>query len=325
MFLLETNNIKSINTGLQSALKSGSYISFSVNKKINDNVYKILLLGKYINVKTTNTLKEGSVIKAQVFWNKNKLQLKILEKQNNDSEKNYTDRGIVNFNKNLITEELVKSNMPLDPSYFKILDPILRKEKKLDQKLVKILLLLIDKGIPLDDNNIKEILDFMERKNSDNSEKNKKNKKENLKEIKEDIKNQIQDTDTGNELIKYFNHSVARHDNWLIIPLNFSFSRPGQGLLKIKLNESLLVTNLVLSLSDGNEWVFSLAKTKEGGLIRISGPNELLWKETTQFIKFKEKLYNMGIIIDDIKKEWSLTNGFSENSSGKVKGIDFTV
>ncbi|MCK5152926.1 MAG: hypothetical protein KAQ93_01085 [Spirochaetales bacterium] len=325
MFLLETTNIKAINTGLQSNLKSGTYVSFTVNKKINLNMYKILLLGKFISVKSTKSLKEGSVIKAQIFWDNNRLQLKVLEKQNTVTAKITSDTGIFNIHRNLITDELIKGNMPLDPSYFKILEPVLRKDKKVDQKLVKILLLLIDKGITLNDDNINEILSFSDRKGQGHSGKNRKKNKENLQEIKKDIKNQIKNTDTGNELIKYFNHSVAKHDNWLIIPLNFSFTRPGQGVLKLKINESLVVTNLVLTLSDGNDWDFSLVKTSEGSIIKVSGPNDIPWKETAPFNKLKEKLYNMGIIFDDINKEWALTNGFSENVSEKIKSVDFIV
>ncbi len=328
MFLLETNSIKPITNGLQNTLKSGSYVSFTVSKKIDSNMYKIFLLGKSFNVKSTKVLKEGAVLKAQIHWDRSRLQLKVLEKQSSGLKLPANDFNIPNIKYQIIIEELLKTNLPLDSSYFKILEPFLRKNSKIDQKLVKILLLLIDKGIPVTDSNIKEILSFssnLNEKNSKNSENPKKSKNINIKSIKENIKKQIKNSDTGNELIKYFNHSVAKHDNWLIIPLNFSFTRPGKGLLKLKLNNSFQITNLVLSISDGKDWEFSLIRTSSGGKIKVSGPNGLPWVKSKPFTKLKEKLYNMGIIFDDNNKEWTLEDGFTEMISGKLKNIDFSV
>lgn len=324
MFLLETNNILAVNTGLQSSLKSGSFVSFTVNKKIDTNVYKILLLGKYFNVKSTKILKEGVRINAQIFWDKSNLQLRVLEKKISGTE---NPANLLNMRNSVISEELIKSNMPFDPSYFKIMEPLLPKNKKSDYKFVKILLLLIDKGIPVNDNNIKEILNFSDLGDdgkSKNQNRNGKREKNNI-EIKQDIKKQINKTDTGNDLLKYFNHSVAKHDNWLIIPLKFSFKRPGKGVLKLKLDKSLKITNFVLNLEDGNEWLFSLAKSDKGDKMNVFGPEEFSWEESSSFIKLKEKLYNMGIVFDDINKECAFVDGFSGMYPGKVKNIDFTV
>ncbi|MCK5672464.1 MAG: hypothetical protein KAH95_03765, partial [Spirochaetales bacterium] len=157
MFLLETNSIKPITNGLQNTLKSGSYVSFTVSKKIDSNMYKIFLLGKSFNVKSTKVLKEGAVLKAQIHWDRSRLQLKVLEKQSSGLKLPANDFNIPNIKYQIIIEELLKTNLPLDSSYFKILEPFLRKNSKIDQKLVKILLLLIDKGIPVTDSNIKEI------------------------------------------------------------------------------------------------------------------------------------------------------------------------
>lgn len=328
MFLLETTSLKAINTGLKDTLRSGSYISFTVNKKLDTNLYQILLLGKYINVKSNKNLKQGSVIKAQIIWNKNTLQLKVVEKKSLPSNLQINEIDLSKIKKQIIVEEIINSNMPLNTSYFKILEPVIRKNKKTDHKLVKILLLLIDKGIPVNNRNIKEISNFSNNINGGNHGNTKKDQRsidKSIDGIKEDIKKQIKNTDTGNDLIKFFNHSIAKHDNWIIIPFNFTFSRLVQGVLKIKLNKSFVITNLVLTLDDGNNWEFSLVKNKKGGDIKVSGPNGLSWLKSKSFTKLKEKLYNMGIIFDDINKEWTLIDGFTDTGSGKLKNIDFIV
>ena len=330
MFLLETTNIKSFNSGFQNALKSGTRVMFTVDKKIDTNLYKILLLGKFINVKSTSSLKIGSKINAEVLWTKSGLQLKVFNKLN--SETTIAEKAL-NSKEILITEGLIRSNMPLDPSYFNKLLPLLEKNKKIDQKLVRILLLLIDKGIPLSEDSIKEILDITDSNNSGNRNaddfKKKLNDKNNIKKdvesIKEDIKKQIKKTDTGNELLKYLNHTIAKHDNWLIIPLNYSFKRSGLGVLKLRLNEQLQITNLVLNLSDGNDWEFNLEKFGTEAKMKILGSDNSFWEITNSFIKLKEKLYNMGIIIDDINKEKPDTDGFTEIVYGKIESIDLTV
>jgi hypothetical protein len=219
--------------------------------------------------------------------------------------------------------------MPFLSEYFEKIQQSLRKHKKPDDRLVKILLLLIDKGIPLNDKNISEIFSFSnsykQNHSSDWKKSSETTKDLKPKDIKEDIKNQIKKTDLGNELLKYFNHRIAKHGNWLIIPLSYSFTRKGTGVLKLRLDEHYNVTNLVLSLNDGKVWEFSLVKEKNPSSIKVQGPNDILWEDTVSFRKLKEKLYNKGIQFDDINKEPFVTDGFTEIMSGKYDSIDFTI
>ena len=331
MFLLETRLFRIKATGLQNTLKSGAFVVFTVNKKISSNIYQISILGKYVNVKSSKILHPGSKIHAQTFWLKNRLQLKVLDdgkilNSNINNEDRYTDPG-----KKIISESLVRTYMPLDPAYFEKILSVLRNNKKIDHKLVKILLLMIDKGIPLSDTNIDEILSFSGNFSSNNAENQKRKNqskqtgKFDKETIKENIKNQIKKIDSGNELLKYFNHSIGKHDNWLIIPLSFDYVRTGHGILKLRLNDNFLITNLVLTLGDGNTWDFNLTKSQNRGNMRISGPNKKLWEKSPSFLKLKEKLYNKGIIIDDINSDSNLTDGFTNISSGKLDSINFIV
>ncbi|MCK5197399.1 MAG: hypothetical protein KAR21_03560, partial [Spirochaetales bacterium] len=129
----------------------------------------------------------------------------------------------------------------------------------------------------------------------------------------------------GNELLKYFNHRIAKHGNWLIIPLSYSFTREGAGILKLCLDEDYRVTNLVLSLNDGKVWEFSLVKDKKLSSMKVQGPKDIPWEDTASFGKLKEKLYNIGIQFDDINKEPFLTDGFTEILEGKYDSIDFMI
>jgi len=330
MFLLETNNIKSLSAGFQNTLKSGKFIIFTVSKQINKNLYQIRIDGKYFNVKSSILLKEGAKFHAKTSWVNNKLKLNVLNDKNIDRLSLNNDI-LTDPKKIMILEGLIRSNMTFDPSFFNKIQIELSKNKKDDRKLIKILLLLIDKEIPINDKNIEDIFTYTEKRGTENTENH--NKKRSIKKIrkvdkesiKEDIKNQIIKTDTGNELLKYFNHKIAKHDNWLIIPLRFNYNRPGQGVLKLKLNDRFIITNIVFTLWDGNDWEFSLVKSGEGRKIKIIGPKNLSWRESLPFIKLKEKLYNMDIIFDDINKEGTLTDGFTEISSAKYESIDFRV
>ncbi|MDA3941673.1 MAG: hypothetical protein PF693_20580, partial [Spirochaetia bacterium] len=293
MFLLETTSIKVQTTGLQNSLKSGSFVDFTVNKNISPNFYQISLLGKFITVKSSGTLQLGSRIHAQIFWIENKLELKVVGNKNlSNSNIDYKD-SFTDPVRKLISEGLIRTNMSLDPSYFDKILSVLKKYKKIDHKLIKILLLMIDKGIPLSETNINGILSFSGNLDSKNSEKHerKSQSKESVKvdkeSIRENIKNQIKKMDSGSELIKYFNHSVGKHDNWLIIPLSFDYLRTGHGVLKLKLNDDFSITNLVLTLDDGNNWEFNFIKSKKGGTMKISGPDDSLWKQSSSFIKLK--------------------------------------
>ncbi len=329
MFLLETTNLKAINTGLQDTLRSGSFVLFTVRKKIDSNLYQISLSGKLMSVHSSNTLPEGSRMRAQVFWVGNRLQLKVSPKNDPISDLLLRSNIILNKETQMIAEGLIRSGMPLLPAYFEKVEQSLRKYKKPDDRLVKILLLLIDKGIPLNDKNISEIFSFSSghKQSHSNDRKNSEETKKDLKpeDIKEDIKKQIKKTDLGNELLKFFNHRIAKHGNWLIIPLSYSFARKGTGVLKLRLDEHYNVTNLVLSLNDGRVWEFSLVKDKNLSSIKLQGPNDIPWEDTASFRKLKEKLYNIGIQFDDINREPFITDGFTEIVSGKYDSIDFVI
>lgn len=330
MFLVETTNTNSHSAGFQNTLKSGKFINFTVRRQIADNLYQILINGKKFQVKSFVFLKEGSQFHAKISWVDNRLKLHVLNDNHND---------LLSLNKEILTdpikkmilEGLIRSNMTFDPSIINKIQLVLSKSSKDNLKLIKILLLLIDKEIPVTDKNIEDIYIYTDKKRNENQEDHKRKKRNtkvqnvNKESIKKEIMNQINRTDTGNELLKYFNHKIAKHDNWLIIPLKFNYKRAGQGLLKLKLNENLIITNIVFTLSDGNDWEFSIVKSGKGRKMHVSGPPKLSWEESLPFIKLKEKLYNMDIISDDINKEGTLTDGFTEISFGKYESVDFTV
>ena len=330
MFLLETTNLKAHNTGLQDKLKSGSFVVFTVGKKIDTNLFRIALYGKTMSVRSTKFLTEGSRMRARVSWVENRLQLNVSGKES-DSLTDLLLRSSITIKSEtrMIAEALIRSGMPLLPEYFEKIQGNLKKYKNADEKLVKILLLLIDKGIPLNGQNITEILSFSDRhekKHSESREKGEKAKTDKkIEEIKADIKKQIKHTDSGNELLKYFNHKIALHDNWLIIPLNYSFKRKGMGVLKLRMDEKFFVTNLVLTLSDGRDWEFNLVKNKNSGNMKVWGPGDLHWENTAAFRKLKEKLHNIGIQFDDINIGLPSADGFMEIVPGKYDSIDFTV
>jgi len=331
MFLLETINVKASKTGSQTSLKSGSFALFTINKKISSNLYRISLNGNIFNVKTSVPLIVGSKLKAQIFWNNNRLQLKVLNKS--DPIESLLDKVNIlsNSNTKLIAEGLIRSGIPFNPIYFEKIQSIIKKNKKVDEKLIKAMLLLLEKGIPCNSKNISEIFYFDNQKKDRDSQgqnakdRNTKKKNFSVNEIKNYIKSQILGSDTGNELLKYFNHRIAFHDNWLMIPLSYSFSRNGMGVLKLRLDDQFLLSNMVLSLDDGMEWEFTLKKQKEYSRMNIWGSCKNSWELTESFSKLKEKLHNIGIIIDDINKEKLLTDGFTELGSGRYDSINYVV
>ena len=82
---------------------------------------------------------------------------------------------------------------------------------------------------------------------------------------------------------------------------------------------------MVLNLDDGAEWEFTLKKQKEGSGLSVWGSGKNSWELTEAFSKLKEKLHNIGIVIDDINKEQPQTDGFIGLGSGRYDNINFMV
>ncbi len=193
MFLLETINTGASNTGSQTILKSGSFAVFTINKQIDSNLYRISLKGNVFNVKSSVALSIGSKIRAQIFWNNNRLQLKVSDKSNPIAS--LLDKVNISSNPNtrLIAEGLIRSGIPFDSMYFEKIQTVIKKNKKVDDKLIKGMLLLMEKGIPVNNKNISEIFYFNNQKEDGESsghnteENNHKNKGLSVKEIKKDV------------------------------------------------------------------------------------------------------------------------------------------
>ncbi len=331
MFLLETINIKSQNTGFQSLLKSGAVVSFSVGRRIEPGVFSINLLGKTITVRSSENLVQGSVLKARVKWTKNRLNLTVIGNKKDSQTVFFERSGIVPGKElKLIADSLINSGLPLLPEYFSRLQPVVKRYKNIDNRLARILILLMDKGIPLTDQNVSEILSLTggrgRQQSSDwNNNKDRSEKTMDKDDIKKDLKQKINKIDFGMDLLKYFNHRIAGHDNWLIIPLDFSFSRKGHGLLKLRLDDKFTISNLVLTLDDGFEWEFNLVRSGTGRKISVRSTSKYPWSGSPAFLELKEKLYKKDIFFDDINRETVWTDGFTQPAAEGLESVDFTV
>ncbi len=331
MFLLETNNLKSLTTGFQPVLKSGAFVSFTVGKRMGAGIYSVTILGKSITVRASESLVPGSVLRAKVQWKGGRLRLNIV-KSGKDPVDPFFDRTAVLSDKTtkIIAESLIRSGMPLLPEYFSGIKPVLKGKNRSDIKLARILILLMDKGIPLTDQNVSEFLMLMGSEEREAGDKRGKNEAEAYKlldkdEIKEDLKKKIGKIDFGNDLLKYFNHRIAEHDNWLIIPLNFNFKRKGHGVLKLRMDKKFNITNLVLTFNDGTDWEFNMVKNGKGRTLSVNSSMDELWKKSRAFEELKEKLYKKDIYFDDINSRPVPTDGFSKTAEVISRGVDFTV
>ncbi len=331
MFLLETINLKSVTTGFQHVLKSGAFVSFTVGKRMRAGIYTVAILGKSVTVRASESLVPGSVLRAKVAWIDGRLQLNIVKNDKEPVESFFERTADFSDKTNkIVAESLIRSGMPLLQEYFSGIKQALKGKNRSDIRLARILVLLMDKGIPLSEQNVSEILMLMGGEERGNPEKRDKNKTEADKlldkdEIKEDLKKKIGKIDLGNELLKYFNHRIAGHDNWLIIPLSFNFKRKGKGVLKLRMDKKYNITNMVLTFYDGTDWEFNMVKNGKGSTISVNSSMDDLWKKSRAFEELKEKLYKKDIYFDDINTKPVTTDGFSKTAEVISRGVDFTV
>ncbi|MBN2049325.1 MAG: hypothetical protein JW760_02675 [Spirochaetales bacterium] len=281
--------------------------------------------GVRLQVAAQTSLVPGERINARVFFQGNRILFQTGSPEIR-SDHFFMDAGIPkdSLSKGII-QAFQQSGLPLKPELIITARRLLEKADRKEPFSIRLLSLLLDKKIQVspDALNILCSLDDDRGSRKRRQGQSQKKKEEENPETTDQITDLFQQ-DNREHPLHLFNHLKGSRDHWVLIP--FNSRRQGNevnGSLRLRLDK---VTGIPLEMymhcgTVDRDWWFSLP-TPEGKKkildIRTdrmpeSGPKQ------EEIIKLRQKLHNLGVKVDDIKK---VDHGYDGMSTGMKQAFD---
>jgi len=330
-------------TSLQQAgkIKSGDVLNIKVVRMLEGSSWQINVHGKLMAVSSAVPLKPGMNFKAKALFSSGQLLLKIIDQ-------NPLDRlaGEAALPKDDLSQAILKSfirsSIPFSPEKAAFIYSFLKNIRSEKKSLIRLFTLLSDKGIPLKNEIFEEAAFLVQGRGGDDRKKgggDREREGRREKQVKEALKSIVEEGESGKgNLMQLFNHLQSTHENWLVFPFDMETDRGGiTGCIRCKLRDtaprSSRKSNLlnhfsavVLEISEETEpFIFNITERDDGsaGLSIISNIRKINDFPADVFNKFKEKLRNMGVSLDENIVEAGTFDGF--DFEGTYTPVDAVV
>jgi hypothetical protein len=153
---------------------------------------------------------------------------------------------------------------------------------------------------------------------SDLEGKNRKEGKQ--KGFKEKVKKRIKEAEKSENALFLFNHLKVNKENWIVFPFNFEENL--SGVMKLLIYNDSVHDIMINANAAGREWGFYISVENSGFRMKIYCENPDNVKTSESFVKFRKKLQNLRVRIDDNVRDIVYFNGFNDKNSA---GVDITV
>ncbi len=346
------NDIKFVSslTGKLQEIKNGDRLTVKIIERISNETYRISLRGKLFTVNSKLLLTSGTLLRVNAYWKGTQLFLQL--SHNNEGFQAVTRESGIPASplSEAIIEAVQKSGMPLQPE---LLQALYNKCKKIglkrkDTALIRLLVILRDKGIELSYEQITPLLQYTSAKRDHRQRKEKRQRQNqttleipeasslsngNLSEnIRYLLKQHLlRGTDVVEPSLLLFNHMISVHDNWIIIPFAVTVDeKTYTGSLKVKtgINHKDIVDYVISIHSTKAAWSFSVDKkqekreTQSKNMHVFCDNDKLLDKVRQNKSAFSEKLRKLDAKIVDTIIEKRDFDGFSFGMRGEYKKIN---
>lgn len=324
---------------LRNAVRSGDPVTIKVIKKLLGDNWQISVKGKLLAVKSELPLIEGKIYRGQVYLSGNTIRFRVRRR---DGWGELSGKLLRDETHQKVLQVLQRTGMPATPE---IIGKIANKANKMnsqDDIFLKLAVLLLDKGIDVDNEHDLIAYPFTvqdRRRNGKDREKDRRRNEHEEKAAKEPLKKQIKKYITNmingvskgyNSLLQLFNHLISPHENWIILPLHIKLEDEEiEGTLRLKINapgEKPEAFALVLRANE-NRWSFSIenlrAKVPVMRIYAQDQANSVHVEEQMEY--FSKKLTKLGIKLDDSINNESLFDGFTEIRSKGIKSVDTVI
>ena len=316
-------------------LSRGQTVSLKVVKNIVNNKWAVSIAGKLLTAYSEIELIPGKIVRARVLIEGNRLILKIAPKNMDPVNVLLEKYGVESddVTRNIIISFL-KTGLGVKAENIAFIKTLIKNSKKTSTKLIRLLSIILDKGITLKHLDMEKITPLIFEDSPDNRKEREKKKRQgsNREKYPENLKGYIRSrinavTDDRTDLLQIFNHIKAKHDNWFITPFRIEKEQSLlSGTIRIQFDYFKKTVNIVVIQCSFNNVNFSfILKNQQHNyslsiLCNSCGYAKFIKKELP---KLGIKLQNLSVKIDDNILDDKYFDGFSLNKIEEIyKPVD---
>ncbi|MBN1524484.1 MAG: hypothetical protein JW904_08380 [Spirochaetales bacterium] len=319
-------------------ISSGDFIWVKVLKQLAPGKYAVAIKGNVFPATTTMDLEPGSTIRAKADISGSSLFLRLGQTEDSPLSGILAKLGIQHTPENiLIITTLMAQKLPLDPGMIRKINVLLRRLKGDPQKIVKLLSILIDKGISVENSDLESLYDtlFREKNESGHQKKSKFLQKKSLSQKEpeaptgEIIQHEIMEACKNiPEHFAVLNHLRAKNENWVIIPFRGPVNNLlTNGILKLLYDPFLKTFRksvVSVNLPDNRQIHFELMPAAGRKIMKLIAQRDMIKSIPKNiFREFQANLDTIGIKLDDSIYGDDMFNGFDFLDGEKhLFGID---
>ncbi len=348
--------LKTITAGFtERTVKPGSHISFTVQRRLGDQSWVVKMLGREVRVVSDLQLQVGARLRATVEFESGKLLLKI-DHQSHAIKTLLQHSSLADTPQNrALLQAFMAQGLPIREAELKSARTLFSQLETQNTQTARLVALLVDKGLLLSAEQFRRLQSWVwgqeyseqrggqpEQQHSEQhsgqhsgqqgqqQRSHQETRESRLSKIvTEDVKEQLQSTSADASLLHLFNHRQARHDNWIIIPINFQSD--DTGVLRLQLSSMgkpgrFTLTFHINSSESPAEWHFAGFCWAEQGKIDVYRGRHTSGRPDREILsKLQQKLNNLRFEIDDTIREASEFDPFGPGEGTAFKRVDTTA
>ncbi|MBI9102242.1 MAG: hypothetical protein JEY99_07505 [Spirochaetales bacterium] len=326
-------------------LKSGDFVFLKVVSG-EGKEYQISIKGVLIPVKSDLKLSIGEKMRARIVQEGGKYSFKLigdktpLLKSFESINGGLRDMYALEAGFGKLARGLLRSGFPLNPEILRAIPVSIRKQAEKDDFLSRLVGILLKKGISPEEISVDSILSGILGNGLATGENSGKRKRDGFDKNDSDDEDsemkisseELKDMWGGGECknpIHLFNHISSKDEHWMILPISMAGRKKVlEGFAAIKIlkgrNEPASLFLRCFDDSGDHDFYIDWKNGEKGRIMRASSfLKEGNPKELKNWVKFLEKLQNLGVEFDDTNNRGIVFDGFTaEDDVTSLGGIE---
>ena len=316
-------------------LRSGQAATIRVIKPLGSGKWQVSIEGTLRIVESGIPLVPGQRVRVTAAWNGPRLTLRAVSDSPPLSSR-LAEAGVPDDElTRLVVMALRRSRMSLEPARILALRELLARLRNPDALRTRLAVMAADKGLKVSADFVEDLAELVHggggRQGRSRERRRQRDPAESGREA--DAGRQIAEQCSRREdvgmPIHLFNHRIADHENWIIVPyLAHGDEGTIQGSIRVRTAPDGRTDRAnITALSGDRTWQFRLNRRAEGRwdvrLVCNKPPDGAGHRRETRALR--EKLRNMGFDLDDNIGQTEDSDGFDSDAAGMFAGIDTLV
>ncbi len=292
------------------------YKNIEVLKKLDSGFWRIRIFSGELKVFSDQKLVTGTTVKGFLTTGGTYIKLDLLNQDNITVTPDFFSPDKPSVFSDLIYRLAYRLNIRLSEKDIALIRRITEKKEK-GKFIIPALAEALKKGFK-SESLLVELLDDL----SGDAEKRDKGRSGREK-MKKQIMEEIEKAEKTENTLFLFNHLKVSDDEWMYFP--FSISDKGDlldGTVRIRLIHDEIKNIAVAAEHGTREWIFYITVLNEGYRLKLYCSNPFKIDSSKGFMKFRKKLQNLGVKIDDNVVDINNFNGFDDEN---ILDLDVTV